>query len=76
MYFKSNPKIGLKEMVATPLAKLRHIIDLLPLLPSGPGGVHRVQLRSHQRELPLQNKVEILKSCNPSLPFSASFCFD
>ena len=37
------------KLVATPLAKLRHIIFLIPLLPSGPGGVFRVQLRSHQR---------------------------
>lgn len=37
-----------KKMEATLLAKTRHIIDLLPLLPSGPGGVHRVQLRDNQ----------------------------
>ena len=36
-------------LVATLPARLRHIIDLLPLLPSGPGGVHRVQLRSYQQ---------------------------
>ena len=35
-------------LVATLPAWLRHIIVLLPLLPSGPGGVRRVQLRSYQ----------------------------
>lgn len=44
-------------MVVTLLAKPRHIIDLLPLLPSGPGGVHRVQLRSHQQGYHRKNRV-------------------
>jgi len=35
--------------VATPLAMLRHIPQSLPLLPSGPGGVHEVILRSNQQ---------------------------
>ncbi len=39
---------SIRNLVATLLAKFRHIIDLLPLLPSGPGGVYRVQLRNHQ----------------------------
>ncbi len=37
-------------MVMTLLAKTRHIIVLLPLLPSGPGGVHKVQLRDNQQD--------------------------
>jgi len=44
-------------MVATLPAKLRHIIVLLPLLPSGPGGVHRVQLRSNQQGYHYKNRV-------------------
>ena len=35
-------------MVATPSAYLRHMTNLLPLLPSGPGGVHKQLLRRHQ----------------------------
>jgi len=48
-------------MVATPLAKLRHIIDLLPLLPSGPGGVHRVQLRGTSGATIAKQSIEIFK---------------
>ena len=44
----------LKNMVATLPAKLRHIIVLLPLLPSGPGGIHRTMLRGYQWSHQLQ----------------------
>ena len=59
-------------MVATPLAKLRHIIDLLPLLPSGPGGVHRVQLRTSGATIAKQS-IEILKELQPFSTFSQVF---
>lgn len=32
----------------TPLAHPRHTVYLLPLLPSGPGGVHSTKLRGYQ----------------------------
>ena len=35
--------------VAAPPATLRHPSHLLPLLPSGPGGVHKLSSRRHQR---------------------------
>ena len=42
--------VQLKQMgVAAPPATLRHPSHLLPLLPSGPGGVHKLSSRRHQR---------------------------
>ncbi len=38
--------LGKKKM--TPLAHPRHTVYLLPLLPSGPGGVHSTKLRGYQ----------------------------
>jgi len=37
-----------------PPATLRHLKSLLPLLPSGPGGVHRYSLRRDRRGPPLR----------------------
>lgn len=34
----------------------RHMSQLLPLLPSGPGGVHSLSLRGDQQEIPLSVK--------------------
>ena len=38
------------RMAATSLATPRHMNPLLPLLPSGPGGVRNVSLRGDQRD--------------------------
>ena len=40
--------LNYSNWVAIPSAHLRHITSLLPLLPSGPGGVHKQSLRRHQ----------------------------
>lgn len=39
---------------ATPSAHPRHTLNLLPLLPSGPGGIHRTMLRGYQWSHQLQ----------------------
>ena len=49
MIQKSN---AVKKTVATPPAAPRHMNQLLPLLPSGPGGVHNLSLRGDRQELP------------------------
>ena len=47
----------IQERVAAPPATLRHPNHLLPLLPSGPGGVHKLSSRRHRRSHH--------KTCNP-----------
>ncbi len=37
-----------RQKKATPSAHPRHTSNLLPLLPSGPGGIHRTMLRGYQ----------------------------
>ena len=37
-----------RQKKATPKAHPRHTLRLLPLLPSGPGGIHRTMLRGYQ----------------------------
>ena len=43
-----------RQKKATPSAHPRHTMNLLPLLPSGPGGVHRTLLRGYQWSHQLQ----------------------
>jgi len=43
-----------RQKKATPKAHPRHTLWLLPLLPSGPGGIHRTMLRGYQWSHQLQ----------------------
>ncbi len=43
-----------RQKKATPKAHPRHTLKLLPLLPSGPGGVHSTILRGYQWSHQLQ----------------------
>ena len=46
--------VNYRQKKATPSAHPRHTLNLIPLLPSGPGGVHRTMLRGYQWSHQLQ----------------------
>lgn len=46
--------LNYRQKKATPSAHPRHTLNLIPLLPSGPGGVHRTMLRGYQWSHQLQ----------------------
>ena len=47
--FVGRSRVSASLLVVAPPATLRHPSHLLPLLPSGPGGVHKLSSRRHQR---------------------------